>query len=334
MIWPRFLKQIRSAHYPTALGQVTSSEVKSASRARGKRSYRAAISYAYTVGEQEWTSDRVSNAAVRFGDGSRQAEAFAAQFPVGKEVTVFYNPDAPAEATLRPGLLPEHLIVALFLVPFHLIALGLLLFAFKPLAPRLGTTATATPLRPLGDLRMAIRMPWLAPWVVGLFALGGASIVAVMVGGFALALPTPMAAAVGVWVVVLVFAALIVQWRRGQIAAGLADLIIDASARTVTLPVDRRRKQRLTLPFDEVHGVSVRRLPAQTTRTTKHGWTVTKKSGSSPFEIALIGPSEQPFPLATSSSEEMLRGMAEALSSTFGWSLKYGFGVKPPPTGT
>jgi hypothetical protein len=65
--------------------------------------------------------------------------------------------------------------------------------------------------------------------------------------------------------------------------------------------------------------VSVRLLPTKTTRTTKGGWTVTETHKTPTYELALIGPSEQPFPLARSTTEGELERVAETLSQTFGW---------------
>lgn len=326
-MFARLARQIRARDFPSTAGQVTQSEVIATPRSKGRKSYREAIRYAYVVGGREFTSDYTALGGIRFGNGRRQAEALVAQYPAGKELAVFYDPAAPGEAVLRPGVLPEHLLLGLFLVPFHVIGFGLLYLALEPLVGRLVPAARALTLRPLDDLRMVVRMPWLAPWAVGMITFAAASFVALLVAPFLLPQPASMPGAIAVWIVVLAAAACAALRRRAQLTAGLADLAIDAGARTVTLPLGCGRKERVTLPFGDIHGVKLRQLPATVTRTTKRGWTVTKKSGSPPYELALIGPSEQPFPLVTSAMPERLRAIAEALERTFGWPLVPGTGA-------
>ena len=318
-MFPKVAKQIRAREFPTASGQVTRSEVITSPRAKGQRSYREAISYAYVVDGHEYTSDRPGLGGIRIGDGRRQVEALVAQYPVGKELTVFYDPAAPGDSVLRPGLLPEHLLAGLMIVPFHLIAFGLIYLAVYPLVARV--ISNAPPLRPLDDLRMVVRMPWLEPWAVGMITLTVASIGSLFIAPFLLPQPLSFAGVLVVWIIVGGVTIYLSLRRRAQLQAGFADLTIDAGARTVTLPLGCGRKERVTLAFNEVHGVRVRRLTASTTHTTSRGWRVSKTDSSPPYELALIGPSEQPFPLVTSATPEKLHGIAEALEQTFGWAF-------------
>jgi hypothetical protein len=317
MVLPGFVKQLRASDFPTTSGRIIRSIPKAPPRVQGKRRYRWTIVFRYSVDGQEWTGEQVSFGTVILGNGSRQAHQLTAEFPVGKEVTVFYNPSAPGQAVLRPGFLPDHLLAALFLTPFHVIGAGLLLAAVGPrLRKRPGPA-----LRPIDDLRMSARMPWLAPWVVGMVTLGVATFVSLFVVAFALPQPISMVAATSVWGVVLAVVAFMASRRRAQLRAGLADLTIDAGARTVTLPLGSGRKERMTIPFTEIHGVSFRRLPFSSTRTTKGGWTVTEKRSSPRFELALLDLNAQRIPLAESGGGEELRALAEALHDTFGWPL-------------
>lgn len=324
-MFPRLAKQIRAREFPTVNGQVTRSEVITAPRSKGQKSYREAISYAYVVDGHEYASDRPGLGGIRIGNGRRQAEALVAQYPVGKELTVYYDPAVPGDGVLRPGVLPEHLLTALTIVPFHLIAFGLMYLAVHPLVAR--AVSSAPPLRPLDDLRMVVRMPWLEPWAVGIITLTIASIGSLFIAPFLLPQPLSMAGVLVVWIIVGGVTLYMSLRRRAQLRAGFGDLTIDAGARTVTLPLGCGRKERVTLPFSDIHGVRVRRLPASTTHTTSRGWRVTKTNSSPPYELALIGPSEQPFPLVTSALPEKLRAIADALTGTFGWQLIRGAGI-------
>jgi hypothetical protein len=91
-----------SESWPTTEGQVISSEVDHSSDAEGGDSYQPQISYRYEVDDQTYEADRI-----RFGQNSysssRQAEAEANRYPVGRQVEVFYEPGRPENAVLEPG---------------------------------------------------------------------------------------------------------------------------------------------------------------------------------------------------------------------------------------
>ena len=56
------------------------------------------VTYSYQVQEKSFTSNVYS-----FGDGLSESEVFA-QYPSGRRVTVFYDPEHPQEATLVKGV--------------------------------------------------------------------------------------------------------------------------------------------------------------------------------------------------------------------------------------
>lgn len=314
-----FIQQMRATGFPTTSGVVSESQVKITRGSKGKRTHRAEIAYSYAANDREWTSNRVGYSVGTFGDGSSHARQLVAAFPVGKEVTVYYDPASPGEAMLKPGLQPEHLLIALFMTPHHMVGLGLLLGALGPLWRGVRGEPDMT-LRPLDDLRMAVRMPWMSPLWVGIITLGITSFVGIFMAAFAFSQFPSMATAIGIWLVIFGITAFTVLRRRARIKAGLADLVIDASARTVSLPLGEGRKERVMLPFTDIHGVTVRVSPS-TTRTTKRGWTVTTTRKPGMFYLALIDQNESPTKLVTSKDEEKLRAIADALSKTFGWPL-------------
>ncbi|MAX25136.1 MAG: hypothetical protein CMJ19_11595 [Phycisphaeraceae bacterium] len=111
-----------SSSWPTATGQVVSSEVKSStSRSNGKSTttYFADIQYIFVV-------DNVSHSGTRVAIGdygsssSSHARGIVNRYPKGKQVQVVYMPDNPSECMLETGL---HLQAA-FLPVFGLIFLG------------------------------------------------------------------------------------------------------------------------------------------------------------------------------------------------------------------
>ncbi|HYG46338.1 MAG TPA: DUF3592 domain-containing protein [Allosphingosinicella sp.] len=104
--------------WPTATGRVLSREVveeESSDREGGTSTwYNPVVTYAYTAGGRELTSQRL-----RFGNyrsaSRKKAEAALSPYPVGANPIVRYNPERPEECVLetrKPG--PIYLVMALF----------------------------------------------------------------------------------------------------------------------------------------------------------------------------------------------------------------------------
>jgi hypothetical protein len=65
-------------------------------------SYEPVVTYSYRVGDRTYTSTRISSAApwgYSFGS-PEDAAKFLEQYPLGKRLTVYYNPDQPKRALL------------------------------------------------------------------------------------------------------------------------------------------------------------------------------------------------------------------------------------------
>ena len=91
-----------SVNWPTVTGVITESELKTHSDSDGT-TYSAAITYHYTVDENEIHGDRVW-----FGDNYSssdlgQHQKVVSRYPVGDEVDVYYKPDDPFISVLEPG---------------------------------------------------------------------------------------------------------------------------------------------------------------------------------------------------------------------------------------
>lgn len=310
-------KQVRAATFPTTTGQITQSETRRTIGSKGRATYSWTIVYRYTAAGQEWTSNRVSFGTGTFGDGSAQARSVTARYPVGKEVMVHYDPTAPDTSVIEPGLLPDHLVLALFLTPHHTVGIGMLMIALVPLARKWRGLPDEPVLRRIDDLRMAMRMPWLPAWGVGIITLGVSALAAIVLVALTLPLPPPTFAIILVWVILIGVTSYMVRRRRAQFDASLADLTIDASARTATLPLGDGRKERVTLPFADVHGISitVRRFGATSTGLS------TSRRNRRNYDLALLGPNSKRFLLVSSGNEEQLQKIADALHDTFGWPL-------------
>lgn len=93
--WTEIQKAKASATWPTVNGTILSSE-----RAKVMFRKQPRVTYLYSVNGTALTSHRISFAA---GYPPRETEAILRRYPVGKEVSVAYASDNPAEATLETG---------------------------------------------------------------------------------------------------------------------------------------------------------------------------------------------------------------------------------------
>jgi len=111
-----------SSSWPTAEGTVTISEVTRNSSADGGVSYSPEVTYEYTASNQHYESY-----TIKFGENSyssrRKAEGITSGYPVGKEVTVYYDPQDPGRSVLEPGVSGGSYIVLGIGVLFALIGL-------------------------------------------------------------------------------------------------------------------------------------------------------------------------------------------------------------------
>ena len=122
------IQQIRygkqSETWPTITGKIKSSELKKRFSGRSGTSYRAAITYTYEVTGKSYECERIAfrTSVYISGPGMRQfVERTLEKYPEGMDVTVYYNPDKPEQATLENGV---------YHLNFLLLALdGLLLIA-------------------------------------------------------------------------------------------------------------------------------------------------------------------------------------------------------------
>ena len=94
-------RKIRAAQdWPSTGGLVLVSEVRDEG---GETGWRANVVYRYEVGGRVYQNSRIA-VAVEYGVHSFQAqERLAARFPAGSQVTVYYDPQNPADAALVKG---------------------------------------------------------------------------------------------------------------------------------------------------------------------------------------------------------------------------------------
>jgi hypothetical protein len=103
-------KARESRSWPTVKGRITQCDVvrKGGTTGRGVSNvrYEIELAYSYTVDGKRFRGDRMQVFGVshKFED---DAQEHARQYPVGKAVPVYYNPDDPEDAVLEPGIVPS-----------------------------------------------------------------------------------------------------------------------------------------------------------------------------------------------------------------------------------
>ena len=100
-----------SKNWPSVPGTITKSEVQVFKR-DGNTHYQPDIAYSYTVEGKKYTASKIT-----VGDGSldnnvTKAKRLQAEYPVDKEVDVYYDPDLPESAVLQPGTKSGDLMLA------------------------------------------------------------------------------------------------------------------------------------------------------------------------------------------------------------------------------
>ena len=89
--------------------------------------YSPNIKYRYRIAGKEHIGD-----CYRHGQGASSDDSackIVSEHPVGKEVAVYFNPVDPADSLLQPGLDGSDLFMAMFMLPFNLVGLGILALA-------------------------------------------------------------------------------------------------------------------------------------------------------------------------------------------------------------
>jgi hypothetical protein len=99
---------LRASRWPTTRGRVIASGAEEF-RARPqpddrvrRTMYKPSVVYEYEVNGRRYTGDRLTLGVVASATFPWAARRTAAKYPVGREVTVYYDPNSPGESVLRP----------------------------------------------------------------------------------------------------------------------------------------------------------------------------------------------------------------------------------------
>lgn len=135
---PLALSRLSSRHWPHVQGHVTQSGFSPVKNSRGGVAYyKVSIIYTYSTPSKDTfpscfqnepdSADNLSNPGGNGGYGLAKSQRLVGQYPPGKQVIVYYNPNSPQKATLNPGV---NWIVFFPVAGLLLVPLGILLFLF------------------------------------------------------------------------------------------------------------------------------------------------------------------------------------------------------------
>lgn len=136
------LSAYESPNWPQTQGTVMRAEVK---QDRKGRRY-ALVEYAYALRGEAYESSRIS--FMGLDDGAASAQEVVARYAPGQGVMVFFNPDAPQESVLRPGL---HSYIPVLIIAVGLLVVGSTLLYMVPLLLRARRPIDAKPAPDLAD---------------------------------------------------------------------------------------------------------------------------------------------------------------------------------------
>lgn len=107
-VWKKFAlgREVeQSLGWPRAQGEVTRSSISledsSTSWDNPQKTYKANIQYEYSVGRKQYCGNKICIGGQLQLSLKGKADRYCAEYPVGRAVVVYYNPDNPAVAVLE-----------------------------------------------------------------------------------------------------------------------------------------------------------------------------------------------------------------------------------------
>jgi hypothetical protein len=132
---PPYFREISSAKWSTTSGMITRSQLRAAYISRGHfNGYIPDVEYRYTVGGSHFTGTQITFHLHQTIHAQEVAEGWLAQYPTGKVVTVYYDPQAPAVSVLRPGIQSEQrwiFYAGIFYIVASAVAFFLVLYDYR-----------------------------------------------------------------------------------------------------------------------------------------------------------------------------------------------------------
>jgi hypothetical protein len=120
-----------SKSWSVTSGTITQAEVDSWMK-EGKSQYDARINYSYEVEGKKYNSTKIYSSGSYSGGNITKAKELVAEFPANKTVDVFYDPELPESAALKPGVSGNDVLMAAVPLIFMIIGLVVLTGILKP----------------------------------------------------------------------------------------------------------------------------------------------------------------------------------------------------------
>jgi hypothetical protein len=98
------LRHHQSTSWPTAPGTITQSEVQTYRGSKGRTRYRPVVQYSYTHQGRVHFASRIHDRRESGSSSRTSAEDRLRGYGPGQSVTVYVNPENPADAQLKPGV--------------------------------------------------------------------------------------------------------------------------------------------------------------------------------------------------------------------------------------
>lgn len=120
-------KAHNSAKWPEVAGTIVSSNISHHLGGKGTPYSSPDIAYSYQVGPTLYIGDNIAYAPLS-SSNTRKVSQVTGRYPVGRVVTVYYDPSNPQESVLEPGATTDSWTKVIAGIIFLIIAMGIAIF--------------------------------------------------------------------------------------------------------------------------------------------------------------------------------------------------------------
>ncbi len=263
--------QQRAVLFPTTAGQVLQSQVEREHDADGT-TYSADIRFAFEVEGEQFESDSYRFGVTGHSDQS-EANRAVSKYPVGADVTVYYDPQNPELAILEPGVGGTDFFMLLFLTPFNLVMLGSWWLLLQMIAVRVKKPiAGGFKIQRLSNDIVRVRIPAITPLAAAFIAACVATALSILIASFLMGMSPSLEFVYGAWAVSGLVAAGVCLWCMKLIKSGKRDLVIDHSNKTLALPQTCGRSELISLPIAAIRDVKLKREVKYSSEGSSETW--------------------------------------------------------------
>jgi protein-S-isoprenylcysteine O-methyltransferase Ste14 len=252
-------KQAESVHYQFVTGAVTHSEVRIHHSSKGGTSYEPVIHYRYEVGGQAFTGARLRYNSVS-SSSHVTASSMVDEHPADSTIQVFYDQENPQDSLLFPGIEGSDFMLILFLTPFNMVMIGLLIWFGGWLWERIFRPAAGGMKIITDGMYTRVRLPQYGAVIWWLGATGGLGFAAIFVIGLSTQMRPSIAVILTTIAVVYLAGVGVFLWQWMKIRSGIDDLVINEGTRSLDLPETFGRTERVTVNIADIESLAVEQI--------------------------------------------------------------------------